>query len=86
MNKRPREDEFDDAALLSSVKKPHTDFSDLFSDKSSSTLDKNSTPDKAKPEGNIPSKCILWKIIIMANIIIELEITSLHFSYDLCLL
>ena len=29
MNKRPREDECDDAALLPSVKKPHTDFSDL---------------------------------------------------------
>ena len=31
MNKRPREDECDDAALLPSVKKPHTDFSDLLS-------------------------------------------------------
>ena len=29
MNKRPHEDECDDAALLPSVKKPHTDFSDL---------------------------------------------------------
>ena len=58
MNKRPCEDEFDDAALLPSVKKPHTDFSDLLSDKSSSTLDKNSTPEKAKPEGKNLSKCI----------------------------
>ena len=57
MNKRPCEDECDDAALLPSVKKPHTDFSDLLSDKSSSTLDKN-TPEKAKPEGNNSSKCI----------------------------
>ena len=45
MNKRPREDKCDDAALLPSVKKPHTDFSDLLSDKSTST------PEKAKPEG-----------------------------------
>ena len=51
MNKRPREDECDDAALLPSVKKPHTDFSDLLSDKSSSTLDKSSTSKKAKLEG-----------------------------------
>ena len=29
MNKRPCEDKCDDAALLPSVKKPHTDFSDL---------------------------------------------------------
>ena len=58
MNKRPHEDECDDAALLPSVKKPHhTDFSNLFSGKSSSTLDKNSTPEKAKPEGmNLSSK------------------------------
>ena len=57
MNKRPHEDECDDAALLPSVKKPHTDFSDLLNDKSSSTLDKNSTPEKAKPEGmNLSSK------------------------------
>ena len=55
MNKRPREDECDDAALLPSVKKPHTDFSDLLSDKSSSTLN---TPEKAKPEGKNSSKCI----------------------------
>ena len=58
MNKRPHEDEFDDAALLPSVKKPHTDFSDLLSDKSSSTLDKNSTPEKAKPKGKNSSKRI----------------------------
>ena len=57
MNKRPHEDECDDAALLPSVKKPHTDFSDLFSDKSSSKLGKNtSTPEKAKPEGKNSSK------------------------------
>ena len=62
MNKRPREDEFDYAALLSSVKKPHIDFSDLLSDKSSSTLDKNNTPEKAKPEGNISSKCMVYMI------------------------
>ena len=29
MNKRPREDRCDDAALLPLAKKPHTDFSDL---------------------------------------------------------
>ena len=51
MNKGPPEDECDDAALVPSVKNPHTDFSDLLGDKSSSTLDKNSTPEKAKHEG-----------------------------------
>ena len=56
MNKRPHEDECDDAALVPSVKKPHIDFSDLLSDKSSSTLDKNNTPEKAKPEGKNSSK------------------------------
>ena len=56
MNKRPCEDECDDDALLPSVKKPaHADFSDLLSDKSSSTLD---TPEKAKPEGKNSSKRI----------------------------
>ena len=63
MNKRPHEDECDDAALLPSVKKPHSDFSDLLSDKSSSTLDKNtSTPEKAKPEGKNLSKCMVYMI------------------------
>ena len=57
MNKRPREYECDDAALLPSVKKPHTDFSDLLSDKSSSTLD---TPEKAKPEGKNSSKHMVY--------------------------
>ena len=55
MNKRPPEDECDDAALLPSVKKPHTDFSDLLSDKSSSTLDKSSTSKKAKLEVKVSS-------------------------------
>ena len=63
MNKRPHEDECDDAALLPLVKKPHvTDFSDLLSDKSSSTLDKNNTPEKAKPEGKNLSKCMVYMI------------------------
>ena len=60
MNKRPREDKCGDAALVPSVKKPHTDFSDLLSDKSSSTLDKNSTPEKAKPDGKNSSKCMVY--------------------------
>ena len=56
MNKRSPEDECDDAALLPSVKKP-PDFSDLLSDKSSSTLD---TPEKAKPEGKNSSKHMVY--------------------------
>ena len=57
MNKRPREDKCDDAALVPSVKKPHTDVSDLLSDKRSSTLD---TPEKTKPEGKNSSKCMVY--------------------------
>ena len=57
MNKRPHEDECDDAALLPLVKKPHTDVSDLLSEKRSSTLD---TPEKAKPEGKNSSKCMVY--------------------------
>ena len=57
MNKRPREYECDDAALLPSIKKPHTDFSNN-SDKSTST------PEKAKPEGmDLSSKWLHFLLI-----------------------